>query len=162
MWEWCACLCVRCRTSRRMELQTPALHHSRLLSFLLPNPRNERNWASIHRQRTPLQTRPTWLKRTVKYDHHTPTQPRENTKKHSLCTESIFICSLHTTEIKLRLFLKQKTSINENRWNVWIAYGKETLPSDTLYANSCLWFFFYYYCDVIFVYLCTDAAEGKC
>lgn len=65
------------------------------------------------------------------------THPQENTKKHSLCTESIFICSLHTTEIKLRLFFKQKTSINENRLNVWIAYGKETLPSDTLYANSC-------------------------
>ncbi len=85
MWEWCTCgqswrcLCVRCRMSRRMELQTPALHHSRLLSFLLPNPRNERNWASIHRQRTPLQTRPTWLKRTVKYDHHTHGKIQRNT-----------------------------------------------------------------------------------
>lgn len=92
-----------------------------------------------------------------------PTHTGNNTKKHSLCTESIFICSLHTTEINLRLFLTKKKSIDENRWYVCIAYRKDTLPSDTLYANSCcMILFFYYYCDVIFVYLCTDAAEGEC
>lgn len=32
----------------------------------------------------------------------------------------------------------------------------QSLP---LYANSCMMIF---YCDVIFVYLCTDAADGEC
>lgn len=81
-----------------------------------------------------------------------PTHTGKNTKKHSLCTESIFICSLHTTEINLRLFLTKK-SIDENRWNVCIAYRKDTLPSDTLYANSCCMILSFFIIIIVMLYL---------
>lgn len=64
----------------------------------------------------------------------------KNTKKHSLCTESIFICSLHTTEINLRLFLEEKKSIDENRWNVCIQ-KRLCLPILCMPIHV-VWFFF--------------------
>lgn len=36
----------------------------------------------------------------------------------------------------------------------------ETMPSAVSYANSCFWSFFFY-CDVLYVYLCTDTTDGK-
>lgn len=35
------------------------------------------------------------------------------------------------------------------------------MPSAVSNANSCFMIFFFY-CDVLFVYLCTDAADGEC
>lgn len=34
-----------------------------------------------------------------------------------------------------------------------------TMPSDISYANSCYMIFFYY-CDVLYVCRCTDAADS--
>lgn len=46
-----------------------------------------------------------------------------------------------------------KKSIDENRWNVCIAYRKDTLPSDTLYANSCCMILFFIIIVMSYLYI---------